>query len=92
MEKRILDLNLLLMYLSGWEEDSREEPQPKFLPPTMKLPKAKRQKPPKRARRLASSNVPNESSFLNDTILFPSNFQERKRNSQCGSIARRERS
>ena len=26
MEKRILDLNLLLLYLTGWEEDSRKNP------------------------------------------------------------------
>lgn len=30
MEKRILDLNLLLMYLSGWEEESRKNPGEKF--------------------------------------------------------------
>ncbi len=26
MEQKIKDLNLLLMFLSGWEEDSRAEP------------------------------------------------------------------
>ncbi len=26
MEKRILDLNLLLLFLTGWEEDSRQKP------------------------------------------------------------------
>lgn len=30
MEKRILDLNLLLLYLTGWEEDSRKNPGEKI--------------------------------------------------------------
>lgn len=30
MEKRILDLNLLLLFLTGWEEDSRQKPGEKI--------------------------------------------------------------
>lgn len=30
MEKRILDLNLLLLFLTGWEEESRQKPGEKI--------------------------------------------------------------
>lgn len=31
MEDQIKDLNLLLLYLTGWEEDSRKEPGEKII-------------------------------------------------------------
>ncbi len=31
MDQKIKDLNLLLLYLSGWEEDSRKEPGKKVI-------------------------------------------------------------
>ena len=31
MEDKIKDLNLLLLYLTGWEEDSRKEPGEKII-------------------------------------------------------------
>ncbi len=31
MEKKIKELNLLLLYLSGWEEESRREPGKKII-------------------------------------------------------------